>query len=196
MAVFGLDIGQAADYAALTVVVPEGARPVGHRPKLAVVHVERIPLGVAYADMAGHVVEAARQYVAAGHPAVICADRTGIGRAVVEQLQQASAEDQIAVLGLTWTGGKNVTGEWPLINVPRQHIVNALAVALEQRALRILPGLQDRDALARELTQHQHGDHLGDLAASLAMAVWTADHLAATARWLTHNHPDPPESRT
>jgi hypothetical protein len=180
----GLDLGQAADFTALAVLeCPPPGTAEGH---YALRHLQRFPLGTPYTAIVPAV--AAMTQADALQNAPVVADQTGVGRAVVDMLQQSVAW----VVPVTITGGHAVTrADYGSYHVPKKELVTALQVVMQARRLHIARGLPDARILVRELenfrvkiTASAHetfeawreGDH-DDLVLAVALACWWAERV-------------------
>ncbi len=210
--IVGLDLGQASDYTAVSVldVIPtkygrqiEDLDPEYHVPRTRTVpvegppltyhirHLERLPIGTSYTDVVVRVKEILTR-LPAGTGLVV--DNTGVGRPVTDMIVQQG----LYPVCITITGGDTVTYDGPNLHVPKRDIVGALAVAFQNKQLKIASSLPDAHVFETELlnfkvkinlkTAHdsyeawREGIH-DDLVLSVGMAVWTA-HFIST-------HPPP-----
>mgnify|MGYP000844876999 CR=1 FL=1 len=206
----GLDLGQASDYTAISVVEvhptiytiqydgidPEFRRPTTFTKEAAGVpvahhvrHLERLPIGTAYPDAVARVKDLLQRLPAGTE---LIADHTGVGRAVTDMLFR----EGLTPVCVTITGGDTVHRDGLYFRVPKRDIVSALAVALQNKRLKIAAALPDTETLIAELlnfkikvnlkTAHdsyeawREGDH-DDLVLSVGMAVWAADWLFSRA---------------
>lgn len=202
----GLDLGQAADYTAVSVneVIPttypvkyDVIDPEFHLPRTEsttvesiplkhhVRHLERFPIGTPYPDVVCRMKEI-MQTLPPGSELVV--DNTGVGRAVTDMLY---LEDLNPVC-ITITGGDTVNHDDLDFRVPKRDIVSELVVALQNKRLLIAAALPDAETLIHELlafkikvnlkTAHdsyeawREGDH-DDLVLSVGMAVWASTWL-------------------
>jgi Terminase RNaseH-like domain len=188
--VVGLDLGQAQDYSALTVV--ERTAPPDAEPIYAVRHLHRWPLGTSYATIADDV--AALVYRPELLGCRLAADRTGVGRAVVEMIDQALAdakgENRAAdLVGILITAGHQTVREGHDWHVAKKELVSALQALLSSGRLKIAPELALAETLVKELKAFKvkitvagnetfeawrERDH-DDLVLAVALAVWLAD---------------------
>lgn len=195
--IVGLDVGQAADFTALSVIERE-VRPTGRKDPFrgeafddhyTVIHMERPPLKTAYPEVVRQVKEALHhpKLVEAGSELIV--DATGVGRPVVDMLREAGCQPNPVSI----TGGQQITvGDDGFWRVPKRILVSALAIALQTQRLHVRSKL----ALAKVLTAEmlafkvkinahanesyeawREGDH-DDLVLSVALAVWWGERNA------------------
>jgi hypothetical protein len=182
---FGLDLGQVADYSALAVAEQAQA---GGRREYRVRHLHRWPLGTPYTAPGGlGIVEAVAGLLArAPGPAMLVVDATGCGRPVIDVFRAARLPvGRLAPVVIT--GGHAVGfGSDGFLHVPKADLVGAVAVLLESRRLQIAPALALAPVLAQELRTFKvkvtaagnetfeswrERDH-DDLVLAVALAVW------------------------
>jgi phage terminase large subunit-like protein len=170
----GLDLGQAQDYTALSVLQVVGT-------EYHIRHLQRFRLGTSYPD----VVAETGKMMATLQDAVLVVDNTGVGRPVVDLFRQA----QLRPVAITITGGDTAVFEGGAWRVPKRDLVGALAVAFQSGTLKIAPDLPEAKTLIEELlnfkvkinlkTAHdsyeawREGVH-DDLVLSVAMALYYA----------------------
>jgi len=196
----GLDLGQASDPTALSVVkrslvVDAGGLPVrDHRDqtvyRFVCPHMKRFTLGTSYPDVVKAVARLVSDPRLQPEP-WLAIDATGVGRAVVDLFLNERMPAQI--VPITITAGDTVKRErwnrsahhayW----VPKVELVSAVQAALQSRRLKIVPSVPEAAALKKELmdfrvtvTQAAHesfgalqGAH-DDLVLSIAMPLWLA----------------------
>lgn len=174
MRVLGADIGQARDPTALALV--EG---------LDVRHLERLPLGTSYPDVAARIAA-----VAGG--ALVALDAGGVGRAVADLLRAQGCR----VLPVTITGGKFVRRSGDGASVPKEALVALLVAAVEQRRLRVAKGCpaaaellvemaafhRRRDSRGRVRVEARGPGHHGDLGIAVALALFAQGLVRADRR--------------
>ena len=193
----GLDLGQAADYTAITILEkPAPPLRIGYDPEppppivYNLRHLERVALGTSYPAIAAHVktlieTDPLRRRV------TVIADATGVGRAVVDTLRAAGVKPLVAV---TITAGDQVTTDAGGLRVPKRDLVAALVVIFQAGRLKIAKDLKQARTLRDELlnfkvkidtrTAHdsyaawREGQH-DDLVLSAALAAWYADKAGA-----------------
>jgi hypothetical protein len=172
MLILGADIGQATDPTALAVVQHD-------RGRLAVRHLERVPLGTPYPETAQRIAAVLR---ALPGPADLIIDATGVGRAVADILRA----DGLAPIAVTFTAGKVARGGPDGWRVPKRDLVRVLAGALEDGRLQVARSLPEADVLVQELAAFSRtvsasgrdnyagrGAH-DDIVCAVAVAVWWA----------------------
>ncbi|MCX5728077.1 MAG: hypothetical protein NTZ28_04430 [Nitrospirae bacterium] len=212
--VVGVDLGQAQDYSAVCVVEAEGTAytrtvtdldPDFHRQRereetfsapptsFDVTHLERLTLGTPYPAVVARVGEVCAEVVRrlpSGCQWLLAVDETGVGRPIVDLLEQAS----LSPVAITISGGDTVTGAGRQLRVPKRDLVATVSVARQYRRLKIENALSMASTLAKELTDFRvkvdaktahdtygawrEGQH-DDLVLAVALACWTAE------RWFT-----------
>jgi hypothetical protein len=191
MFLVGLDLGQAADYTALTVLerieAAEGtAAQSGLSPGIRahVRHLQRFALGTSYPDIVDRVKSLVERAPIKGNYQLV-ADATGCGRPVIDLLHQADVTTvPVLITGGTATNYDN--GYW---HVPKRELVSRLQVMLQSGRLKIADGLPEGPVLVKELLTFQvkitdsandvygawrEGQH-DDLVLALALATWQID---------------------
>jgi hypothetical protein len=153
----GVDLGQRQDYSALAVVehrrLLTGERdPVTWELKSKVLrsvrHLERVPLGTSYEEVAERVGRLARSPEVAGRCAVVM-DATGVGAPVVEMVRKARAGCQIVPVVIT--GGESETHGSGFQRVPKKDLIAGLEISVDQGELRIAEQLSEGDTLIEEM---------------------------------------------
>ncbi|HEX7039080.1 MAG TPA: hypothetical protein VF202_03080 [Trueperaceae bacterium] len=163
----GVDLGQAHDYTALT-VLERHTRPVGEGkwrgrkfipPKeestYQARHLERFELGTPYPQQ----VERVKELVIAtrrirdpktGEAARVrlVVDQTGVGRPVVDMLRAANLRDLTAV---TIHGGDQTIRDGNAYRVPKRELVSVLQVLLQTKRLEVAAALPLAQTLQREM---------------------------------------------
>ena len=186
----GLDLGQAHDYTALSVMRGTRSAPA-EKPTYEVGHLERFPLGCPYPRMVDAVMEMTRRpELADGYDLVV--DATGVGRPVVDLLRDALGSERRRLHPVTITGGGSAGAGVFGATVPKRDLVMALKVLLESERLRFAAGLPDTAVLIRETLAFRvkitasandtygawrEGEH-DDLVLSVALAAWYAERMA------------------
>jgi hypothetical protein len=182
----GLDLGQASDYTALSVIESKEGQ-------YQVRHLQRYKLGTPYPAVVADVVKV----MATLPDSILVVDNTGVGRPVVDLFRQA----QLRLVAVTITGGDTAAFDGGAWRVPKRDLVGALAVKFQTGTLKIAEALPEAKTLVDELlnfkvkinlkTAHdsyeawREGVH-DDLVLSVALALWYASrqaggHIRATA---------------
>ena len=196
----GLDLGQSADYTALSVVqtVTKEHPAGGTEKRLELRHLERYPLRTPYPEIADRVAalmgsealnrdeyDPSRHRVAKARLELVV-DDTGVGRAVSDLLRSR----KLKFTAVTITGGDkaNAVGGGRY-RVPKRDLVAALEVPFHTGALKVAEGLVLWPALKKELlnfrrkinlaTAHDSYEHWresdhDDLVLATALACWDA----------------------
>src|SRR5262249_24685629 len=180
----GLDVGQAQDPTALTVV--ERLPGAEGRPLRECVHhlrhLDRLPLGTPYPKVVAHVAELMASEALAGHTDLVV-DATGVGRPVVDLLRAAKLQPiPVVVHG----GGETTVDANGFRRVPKRELVSTAQVALQDARLKFARTLPNINVLLEELLKFEvritdgGADTYGawragahdDLVFALALAVW------------------------
>ncbi len=150
--------------------------------RFVVRHLKRFELGTDYSEIAGEVhTLVSTPPIAEGY--ALAVDETGVGSAVVEQLKAKG----IHFKGVTVTGGReSKRHDYNRFTVPKKDLIARAQVMLQNKQLKILPGLPHAQTLINELvnfrvkqtsTGHEsyeawrEGDH-DDLVFALCLAMW------------------------
>ena len=189
----GVDLGRVRDFTAIAVVERSvwpgefSAAYWAHRKvvKLALRHLERIPLGTAYPEVASRVAEITQSNALAG-PIRLAVDNTGVGVAVTDLLRAARPKG--TMMPVTITGGSAESSTKDGYCVPKRDLIVGLQVMLQSGGLQIAAGLADAGNLVKELMGIQvkvtpsgneqygawrEGTH-DDLVFAVALACWAA----------------------
>jgi hypothetical protein len=189
--VTGLDLGQAKDFSALAILerIPQPSINGESSPDhYAIRHLERPPLGTSYPTVVNRV-----KNMFSRRPlskTILAVDQTGVGRAVVDQLQAARVDASIRPV--TITGGHNATrSEGMGWLVPKKELVGTLQVLLQGRRVHVAKNLPEARTLVDELIQFQvkvtasahetfgtwgEGRH-DDLVLAVAIAAWAGENI-------------------
>ncbi len=179
----GLDLGQAQDYTAITVL--EKPEKKGEQPEYHVRHLERLPLGTPYPSIVEYVAKLIQTPQLKGKTHLIV-DATGIGAPVVDMFKNAG----LSPIAITITGGGSVTGsDSEGYHVPKRDLVGILQVLFQSGRLKVAEALPMAKVLIEELlnfkvkiniqTAHdsyeawREGTH-DDLVLSVALVAWYA----------------------
>lgn len=177
----GLDLGQANDYTALSVL--EKLAGAGG-PHYQCRHLERVR-NVPYPDVVKTVGNMMRSPALAGGAALVV-DQTGVGAPVVDLFKLA----RLNPVSVLIHGGDSETGEGNSWRVPKRHLVGTMQVLFQSGRLKISSKLPLAATLQAELqnfkvkidpkTAHdsysawREQDH-DDLVLSVALAAWFAE---------------------
>ena len=193
--IVGLDLGQAQDWTALAIVelvqpptpAPEKVTSpptVVPRPatEFHLRHLERVKLGTPYPDIVKRVHQLLHTSQLRGQSELVV-DATGVGRPVVDLLQQAGLHPT----AVTITSGDSESWDRGDYRVPKRDLVVGLQVLLELGRLKVAEGLEEWPTCLRELlafkvkidplTAHdsygyaREGIH-DDLVLAVALACW------------------------
>ncbi|MRR31318.1 hypothetical protein EG834_13580 [bacterium] len=178
----GLDLGQASDYTALSVL--ERIKPEGEA-HYHIRHLERVR-GVPYPAIVDKVAAMLHNPSLEGK-AVLVADATGVGVAVIDLFRQAGLKP----VAVSIHGGDRTTHEGDSWRTPKRDLVGVLQVLFQSGRLKISSRLPLAGILQQELlnfkvkidpqTAHdsysawREQDH-DDLVLSVALAAWYGEH--------------------
>lgn len=134
--VMGLDLGQASDYSALTIVEEQ---PGPGDPVLHIRHLHRFALATSYPRICEYVAGLLQREPLFGSTDLVV-DATGVGRPVVDLLRRYGCNP----IGVTITGGDAVARDENGYRVPKRDLVSILQVLLQQERLKSaqLPGVE------------------------------------------------------
>lgn len=147
----GLDLGQAQDYTALTVVEKHAHRTeVKNRISeeidgLHVRHLERFELGTLYPTIVDKVCEMLRQPLLRGAPLII--DATGVGRPVCDMFNAAGLKPVRVLV----TAGDSINQEGGYWRVPKRDLVGAVQAPLQVKTLKFADSLPLGPTLVQEM---------------------------------------------
>jgi len=179
----GLDLGQAQDYTALTVL--EKLEKRGEQSEYHVRHLSRLRLGTPYPSIVEYVAKLIQTPQLKGKTHLIV-DATGIGAPVVDMFHRAG----LSPIAITITGGDSVTGsDYEGYHVPKRDLVGILQVLFQSGRLKVAEALPMAKVFIDELlnfkvkiniqTAHdsyeawREGVH-DDLVLAVALAAWYA----------------------
>lgn len=185
----GLDLGQAKDYTAWSVIERRPGIP-------AIYHIrslKRFDLGTSYPSIVRQVQVAMENH--AIKPNLLLIDNTGVGRAIADLFRQGG----LRFYAITITGGDEVNTEGGSVRVPKRDLVSSIQVLLQTKRLRISSLLPEAQILLEEMTNFQvkisqtghdsygawrEGTH-DDLLLAVALACWAAEKklLPKGLRW-------------
>ena len=206
MIYFGLDLGQAQDYTALTALekklvnknivhdyldVQKNPTVAGSGREYHLRHVERFALEATYPAIVSKLQDRINA-INLGDKYMVIVDATGVGRPVVDLMRK----NKIRCTPVSFTGGEKevfdeVFGGW---RVPKRILVSNLQVLFQNGQLKMAASLPHIDLITKELLNlkvkvtaakndtyeaWREGDH-DDLVFSLAMACWYAVRFGIT----------------
>ncbi len=182
----GLDLGPPGQFTALAVL--EQSRPNDTTARAyALRHLERFAPGTPYGEIVEKVRDLLRQPLL--KRSVLVADRTGVGRPVMDLLKaglQGRVECLLVTVTLT-TGHKTTRGGSAGFLVPKNELVGSLQLLLQARRLQVARSLPNADLLVRELEAFRYKPSLAGGEAEAAWRESANDDLvfaAALAGWV------------
>jgi hypothetical protein len=200
--VLAVDVGQANDYTALTILQSYRTRergstefdPVKEDRRHDLIHLERFR-EIPYPEQIRRIAERYRELgqhargVAGTTQVRLAVDATGVGKPILDAFREAGLRPR----GILITGGETASFADGLDRVPKRELVTTLQVALQARRLRIAEELPLAETLLRELRGFRvkislsghasFGNDVGawreadhdDLVLSVALAVWMVE---------------------
>lgn len=188
----GLDLGQANDFTALAIAAPTRADP----PIYTIPHVERLPQGVPYTEVVGHVgkliarLRAPDQETKMSAEVALVVDYTGVGRPIVDMLMDAELDCDL--IPVTITAGAHVSQNPLGVSVPKRILATTTQLVLQEQRLKISKRSSFAGILADELkgfrAKISPSGHIAfeaaedwrsakhdDLVLALALALWWAE---------------------
>lgn len=188
----GLDLGQARDFTAIAVLehkpMPVGRSLVTYqyeiRTRRALLHLERLPLGLEYPAVVEHVSRLVMR-PELGRAATLVVDATGVGRPVVDLLRRAALPCRLLPVTIT-SGGHDSRQSTGYYTVPKHDLIAGLLILFQRRELAICGRLKETKTLLHELGNMrvkisaqgretygvwQNGEH-DDLVLAVALACW------------------------
>ena len=194
--VVGLDLGQANDFTAVTVLdrvvqfsLDQSERvPLEHTRRISyeVPHLQRFKLGTPYPAISDAIGKLLIMLPERKVRPELVVDATGVGRPVVDLLTKA----RLRPIAVSITGGSNETSSADFAHsVPKRNLVSALQVVLQSGRLKVARGLPDAETLISELANFRvkisatgHDSYEAwresihdDLVLSASLAVWYAE---------------------
>ncbi len=192
--IIGVDLGQAADYTAVSVLEQRMSSTRSGTKAETVYHVrhlERVPLGTPYPVIIKRVEQIYKSLSKGSSPSLVI-DSTGVGRPVYDSFKQAKLQP----VGISIHGGSAVTREGSIFSVAKRDLVGVLQVLYQSGRIKVSRWLKDAETFNNELlnfkvkinirTGHdsyeawREGVH-DDLVLSVACAAWYGEHLAKAA---------------
>jgi hypothetical protein len=137
--VVGVDLGQTADYTAITILEEREPRSYDVR------YLERLR-NTPYPVIVRRLDRLVRMLPERPSMAV---DATGVGRPVIDMIRDAHLPAN--VYAITLTGGDTVIRNGMERHVPKRDVASTIAVLLQTQRLRIARGLKESETLLREL---------------------------------------------
>ncbi|HEX7578887.1 MAG TPA: hypothetical protein VF580_02730 [Thermoanaerobaculia bacterium] len=137
--VVGVDLGQTADYTAITILEEREKNSYDVR------HLERLR-NTPYPSIVRRLDHLVRRLDERPSMAV---DATGVGGPVIDMIRDANLPAH--VYAITLTGGDAVVRDGLERRVPKRDVASTIAVLLQTERLRIARGLRESDTLLREL---------------------------------------------
>ena len=181
----GLDLGQAQDYTAISVIERKSFQFERKPDEYHVRHLERPKLGTPYPAIVERVKALMNSSQLAGRTLLVV-DKTGVGGPVVDMFKKAG----LRPIAITITGGSSVNTGDGGYHVPKRDLVTNLQVLFQTGRLRVAAELPEARTLVEELlnfkvkinvkTAHdsyeawREGVH-DDLVLSVALACWYAE---------------------
>lgn len=192
MIVIGLDLGQAADYTAVSAIeiVSERTDPdsMGN-PQFDtfydVRHLQRFELNTSYPEIVKKVVKMLDTPQLKDNYRLV-PDATGVGRPVVDLFRLEKVH--MTPVSITFGNHENFNVDTGCWDVPKKELVSNLQIMFGNHRLRFASNLKDRDTVTKELVNFKikvtakgndtyeawrEGDH-DDLVLSIAIAAWWA----------------------
>lgn len=192
----GLDLGQSADYTALSVgeiAPPHCVDGVTSPFSLAVRHLERFKLHTPYPEMVSSVAARVGQIKALGR-CILVVDATGVGRPVVDLFRSAGLGVVLWPVTIATSAmgqaRRDPSGEW---TVPKRDLIGALVALAHGGRLAVSDRLPEARTFQEELRNFRmritadanltygawrEGAH-DDLVLSVALACWAANRWAS-----------------
>lgn len=178
----GLDLGQASDYTAISVIEQEFSQELaGYVYKLR--YLERVR-GESYAKVVARVYEMLKSpKLLASEPPRLILDKTGVGAPVADMFRVR----EVRPIEVTITGGQNIIAAGHGYHVPKRDLVFALLTTFQNGQFKIAEGLLLAKPLIDELlnfkvkidTKTGHDSYESwresihdDLVLSASLAVW------------------------
>lgn len=188
MFIMSVDLGQATDFTAISIL--ERKDVMVNKPKPHTEHtydlryLERPPLGTKYTAIVAQVIALLDRAPLDRRTTPLVVDRTGVGRAVVDQFTAAGLRPH----AITITGGDAVNKEDIFdIRVPKRELASTLVTVYQTQRLKTAAGLALAPILTNELLGFKVKINLAtgndsyeawresihdDLVLSVAMGVW------------------------
>ena len=196
MFILGVDLGQAVDYTAISIVEQITSPDRGSNGYL-LRFLERPPLGTTYPAIVRRVLSLLDRAPLSRQETPLVVDRTGVGGAVVDMFTASGVRPR----AITIHGGDGVTDTDPYnLRVPKRDLAGTLVALFQTARLQVAAGLELAPVLATELLNFKvkvnvasgHDSYEAwrenvhdDLVLSVAMACWFGEYQNAPAGvWL------------
>jgi len=178
--ILGLDLGQARDFTALTVI--QKSDNTEETKAYDLISLKRYPLGTSYPKIVENVNEIMNREELKEKSSLV-ADATGVGRPVIDLLKTKD----LRPVGITITGGTEVSVDSNgYYKVPKKDLISQLLILLETERLKIIPTLDLAQTLITEIlnfkvkiTESAHDTYESgregihdDLVLAAALACW------------------------
>lgn len=187
MIIAGIDIGQAQDHTALSIVrrIPLPVPKYNRKHQYALVYLEEIPLGTPYPDQIDWLVSKLSSPAVKGCKCGV--DYTGVGRPIFDLLKKAKPPARL--FSMLTTAGTNITFDKDKreYHIPKREQVSLLQVLMESNLLLWSDSLALGEKLADQLKKYQmkqteaknhiYGAMTGndDLVSATMSAVWLGE---------------------
>jgi hypothetical protein len=179
----GLDLGQAADFSAWTILEHAGPSERSYLPEqhFHARHLDRWPLQTSYTTIVADVVTMLSELAKKGD-VTLGLDATGCGRPVLDFVRRALGKPSpIRLVPIQITGGNQVTRDGDIFNVPKRDLASAVQVALQTGRLKISADLPHTSVLVAELQNFR---------VKLSLAGHDSYGAGAGEEWRTGQHDD------
>ena len=167
--VVGIDVGQRIDPTTIVVAeaIPRRRESGATEHEFEVRHLERLPLGTAYPDVAARVVDVVRKLASRPvsayqrPPAIsLVVDVTGVGRPVVDAIRAALDDHgfkRVTLSAATFTHGTTITGRPGSreIRVGKAGLVSRLQVLFQEKRVKMLSSHPEAAVMTRELMDYE-----------------------------------------
>jgi hypothetical protein len=208
--IVGVDLGQAQDFTAISVLEKttvdsseirqqgfEAPTVINKTKKVHHLrHLQRLKLGTGYPQIVETVLTMLKALPAAKQAPALVVDATGVGRPVIDMMKKA----RLRPIAITITGGHDenrvTSDEW---KIPKRNLASTLAVVLQSGRLRVAPDLAEAETFVSELSNFRvkisasgHDSYDAwresihdDLVLSVALACWWAERpvMPTTVEW-------------
>ncbi|VVB90739.1 Uncharacterised protein [uncultured archaeon] len=183
--IIGIDLGQTADYTAITVIEKHQQETDGKHINLYDVrYLERVPLNTSYPSIIDKVKRIYNSLCKdTDKKPILVLDVTGVGRAVFDSFVQ----EKLNPVGISIHGGNTVTKDGNIYNVPKRDLAGVLQVLYQSARIKVSSKLRDAQTLNNELLNFKIKINIGtghdsyeawresihdDLVLSVACAAW------------------------